>query len=307
MKLASLSLLISASLTGGMAQHAWADRTSANYSIATDTADAGGRRATSAAYTNDGSVGGIAGLSTVAAPAESAKHGYIGQLFEVVGFVVHASPTSVSEGGTRQLAPSHLLDDATLLAITPTLVNWSVISGPIGSISPGGLATAGIVPRDTPASVRGSFGGFIGSLNLTVLDSIPDNFGSYAGDKIGDDWQVQYFGLNNPNAAPSRDPDGDGQNNRFEFLAGLIPTDPASVFKLRIERTGEKTLVIFSPIISGRTYTVTYNHDLSLPPPWPPLPPGFTTTQNGDERTVTELQTQALRQRFYRVEIGTSP
>ena len=33
-------------------------RTSANYNVATDSADAGGKRATSASYTNDGGAGG---------------------------------------------------------------------------------------------------------------------------------------------------------------------------------------------------------------------------------------------------------
>ncbi len=52
-------------------------RTSASDTIATDTTDAGGRRATSANYTNDGSAGTVTGISTVAAPAETAKHGYL--------------------------------------------------------------------------------------------------------------------------------------------------------------------------------------------------------------------------------------
>ena len=35
-------------------------RTSANYTILTDTIDAGGKRAVSASYTNDGSLGAVA-------------------------------------------------------------------------------------------------------------------------------------------------------------------------------------------------------------------------------------------------------
>ena len=58
--------------------------------------------------------------------------------------------------------------------------------------------------------------------------------GSYAADGVGDDWQFQYFGLNNPNAAPLLDPDGDGQNNLFEFTAGLVPTNPLSRFLVSI-------------------------------------------------------------------------
>ena len=76
-------------ISGGTAQAG--PRTSANYTIASDTADAGGRRATSASYTNDGSAGLIAGVSTVASPSETAKHGYVAQLFEVGGFTVSAS------------------------------------------------------------------------------------------------------------------------------------------------------------------------------------------------------------------------
>ena len=48
-------------------------RTSANYNVATDSADVGGKRATSAAYTNDGSAGGIAGLSTVRGEEQTAS------------------------------------------------------------------------------------------------------------------------------------------------------------------------------------------------------------------------------------------
>src|SRR5471032_3376429 len=55
-------------------------RTSASYSITTDTADSGGVRTSSANYTNDGSAGLVAAVSTVASPAESSKSGYIGQL-----------------------------------------------------------------------------------------------------------------------------------------------------------------------------------------------------------------------------------
>jgi hypothetical protein len=40
---------------------------------------------------------------------------------------------------------------------------------------------------------------------------------------------MQYFGsTNNPSAAPSADPDGDGQNNLAEFLTGTNPTNSAS-------------------------------------------------------------------------------
>ena len=109
-------------------------------------------------------------------------------------------------------------------------ITWSIVSGPLTGINSNGLATAATVYQNTSATAQGVYAGDTGALNLTVLDTIPDNFGSYAGDGIGDDWQFQYFGLSNPNAAPLLDPDHDGHNNLFEFTAGIIPTDAASKF-----------------------------------------------------------------------------
>jgi PKD repeat protein len=44
-------------------------------------------------------------------------------------------------------------------------------------------------------------------------------------------WQLQYFNCTNcPQAAPDADPFGKGMSNTNQFLAGLNPTNPASVF-----------------------------------------------------------------------------
>ena len=181
-------------------------RTSADYTVPADTADAGGQRATSASYTNDGSLGGIVGISS-AGPAV-AKTGYIGQLTEVTALQLAATPTTVDETATRQL-----------------------------------------------------------------------------------------------NAAPLLDPDGDGQNNAFEFTAGLIPTDPLSRFNLTIAavpgQPGQKDIV-FDPIVVGRTYTVMTSPDLS-PGSWDPLV-GGNASDDGDHRTVTDSAAIETR-KFYTVEI----
>ena len=124
-------------------------RTSANYTIATDTADGGGRHATSASYTNDGSAGLVAGISTVTSPAETAKSGYIAQLFDITGFTLTAVSNTVNEGATDQLGAWQVLDDTTFLAVPAASVAWSVASGPLVSINASGLATAGIVYEAT--------------------------------------------------------------------------------------------------------------------------------------------------------------
>ena len=278
-------------------------RSSTNYSIPTDTTDAGGKRATSASYTHDGSVGGVVSISTVATPAGTAKHGYLGQLTEVTALQLAAAPTTVNETATRQLSAAQLLDDDSLNTLAATDVTWSVASGPLTGIDTAGLATASVVYENTPATAQGDYAGATGSLGLTVLDSIPDNFGSYAADGLADDWQNQYFGLNNSLAAPLLDPDGDGQNNAFEFTAGLIPTDALSRFLITISpvpgQAGQKQ-VIFDPIFGDRSYTVKTSPDLAAAS-WTTLA-GSTSSDNGSQRTVTDTSASETK-KFYTVEI----
>lgn len=278
-------------------------RTSANYTIATDVADAGGKRASSANYTNDGSAGRAVGISTVASPAETAKAGYIGQLTEVTALQLAATPATVNETATRQLSGAQLLDDLTTSAVPATIISWSVQSGPLTGIDANGLATAATVYQNTAATAQGVYLGNTGTLGLTVLDSIPDDFGNYAGDGIEDAWQFQYFGLNNPLAAPLLDPDGDNQNNLFEYAAGLVPTNPLSRFLVTIAAVpGQPTQsqVVFSPVVAGRSYTVISSPDLSAAS-WTPLS-GSTYSDNGSQRTVTDTSATATK-KFYKVEI----
>ena len=146
--------ILALAVTAGLPWTAEAgSRTSASYAVSTDTVDAGGQKTTSASYSNDASMGGIAGISTVAAPSEVAKHGYIGQLYELTGVIVSASPTTVNETSTRQLNVAANLDDATTLALPATSVIWSVFTGPITSINASGLARLRapcIKPRQPP-------------------------------------------------------------------------------------------------------------------------------------------------------------
>jgi len=279
-------------------------RTSANYSIITDTNDSGGQLTTSAAYTNNGSAG-AGGVSTVATPVEFAKSGYVGQIYDVTGLSVSAGTSSVNETATLQLAAAQLLDDTSLLALNANAVAWSVVSGPITGISSAGLATTGAVYQNTPASVQGAFASLTGTLNLTVVDSIPDNFGTYAGDGIDDAWQVQYFGLNNPNAGPTVDFDYTGQTNLFKYIAGLNPTDPTSRFTMTIApvpgQPGQKN-VIFSPVVAGRTYTVTAKTNLNTVGGWGAIN-ASAPSDNGTQCTITDLSASGAV-KFYHVEIS---
>jgi len=232
-------------------------RSSASYSVPADVADSGGRRTATAAYSNDGSIGGIGGLSTVGAPARIAKHGYPGQLLDVTNIVISANPASINENSTRQLAARLAYDDATVLPLPAASVAWGVVSGPLSGVNAAGVASSTNVYVDTLATVYGASAGRSNTLGLLVINTGIDDFASYAGDGIDDAWQVQYFGLNNPNAGPGFDPDGDGQTNYFEYVATTIPTNASSKFRLNIDPAPDPWKNLrFSPVAEKRLYTV---------------------------------------------------
>ena len=118
-------------------------------------------------------------------------------------------------------------------------------------------------------------------------------------------WRQTYFGIttNTGSAADTADPDGDGQNNLSEFVAGTVPTDAASHFNVRVAAvSGQPTQmrVIFSPRLTDRTYVVTYKTVLTAAT-WTPLS-SFTVSDNGQERTVTDLLATGGK-KYYHVEI----
>ncbi len=256
-------------------------------------------RAASAAYKHDGAIGGATSSIATSATYQN-RVGFVGQLYEVTSVTLSGAAT-VNETATLQLGATAVLNDATTLIPAASSIAWSVDSGPL-SINTGGLATAGAVYQNTSTVARGTYAGLSATLALTVLDVSLDNFGIYAADGIEDYWQVQYFGENNPLAAPTLDPDGDGHTNLFEFTAGLVPTDSNSRFRLRIEAVAGQPLqkrLVFSPIVAGRTYAVLFQNSFYSPQL---LLGNFSQSQAGDERTVTDTDATSIS-RFYHVVI----
>ncbi len=116
---------------------------------------------------------------------------------------------------------------------------------------------------------------------------------------MGEDaWQVQFFGQNNPLAAPTADASGTGQNNLLKYTAGLIPTDRDSRLLTQVGGSGVHTLTI-SPRLSDRTYTVQFSTTLQSND-WQTLT-GATIQDNGQTRTVTDPDGISTR-KFYRVQ-----
>ncbi|HEY1122719.1 MAG TPA: LamG-like jellyroll fold domain-containing protein, partial [Haloferula sp.] len=72
--------------------------------------------------------------------------------------------------------------------------------------------------------------------NPTIQISSPDIDNDGSGDGLPDGWEVKYFRVGNETLAEATahqngtgDPDGDGVNNKLEFIAGTDPTNATSV------------------------------------------------------------------------------
>ncbi len=266
-----------------------------NYTLTPETVDSGGLRGTSANYSLNASTnaGGAA-----ASASYTARSGYAGQLFDATALTITASPSTVNEASSRELSATVIHDDSTKSPLAAGSLTWSVQSGPLAGISPSGLATAAPVYQHTTAVARGSWQSLTATTTLTVLNVLPDNFSTYAGDGLPDDWQVLYFGLGNPQAAPLLDPDGDGLNNRFEYHACLVPTDRLSTFSVSISSApGGGHMVTFSPRLPGCTYTLLGSNNLSL---WAPVT--GTITDVGNTRTILDPASTAPS-RFYSIQV----
>jgi hypothetical protein len=131
------------------------------------------------------------------------------------------------------------------------------------------------------------------------------------GDGIPDWWRQAYFGAatptNNSDCATC-DSDHTGQNNLFKFAAGLNPTNPASVFLLKIAPVAgqptQKTLT-YNPILigSGQVYTVQFRTNLTGGAAYATLTTTSVLTTNGNQVSLNDTQATQT-QKFYRVNIS---
>ena len=119
-------------------------------------------------------------------------------------------------------------------------------------------------------------------------------------------WQTRYFGSpTNPLAAGNVDADGTGQNNEFKYVAGLDPTNPASIFVLMVAAvTNQPTQMnlIFSPMVNSRTYTPQFSTDM-VSGVWTQLTGYAGPVTNGSQATITDMNA-APSNEFYRIDIG---
>lgn len=111
-------------------------------------------------------------------------------------------------------------------------------------------------------------------------------------------WQLQYFGCDDCGQSQANsDADGTGQNNFFKYVAGLDPTNPASVFTF----VPRGTNLVFGPLVAGRTYMALYSTDLTSAV-WLPLTSAVTNF-SGSNGTIIDTN-PALPQKFYLLQIS---
>jgi hypothetical protein len=200
---------------------------STDYSLEPAVLDGGGTAGSSANYALNPSIGpGAAGSSA----GYMMRGGFSGMLSDAASLVLTAADAagSLNERATLQLEARIRYDDDTVaaLALPAASLTWSVAAGPLAAINSAGLATAGSVYQDTPATARAIYQEAEGRLPLTVLNLTNDDFGTYAADGLPDPWQVQYFGESGmpATAGPEADADADGLSNFSEYAFGMNPS-----------------------------------------------------------------------------------
>jgi hypothetical protein len=277
--------------------------TPATYELVTATThSAGGGLARSGQYSANTDTSDSGGIATGANPV--LKGNFIGQLYDPVLLTPAALPASVAENATTQLSAAVTMDDDTFLPLAAGMARWSVVSGPVNSIHAAThIATAGTVYQNETAVLRAEHAGLHAALNLPVLNANTDDLAQYSGDAIDDAWQVQYFGLPpNLNATPTANPDFDGQDNLFEFLAGNHPNDAASFFQTQpVLFTPGAFSIVINKVVPGTQYTVLKTSDLNAPLSWVPLttftPPAVQTN------VIVEDPAPAPERGFYKVSL----
>jgi hypothetical protein len=134
--------------------------------------------------------------------------------------------------------------------------------------------------------------------NIAVTGTVSGGSSPY------DTW-ASSFGLDPAtDGAPTADPDGDGQKNLFEFIAGVVPNDARSRFHWRVEEdplNSGQSRIVFSPRFGDRTYNLKTSTTLQVSD-WIDFT-GGSVIDDGDERTVIDPDTSDAS-KFYRLEIA---
>jgi 1,4-alpha-glucan branching enzyme len=127
------------------------------------------------------------------------------------------------------------------------------------------------------------------------------------GDGIPDWWRLEWFGSSSSTnstactaCCAACDADGTGQNNFFDYVAGLNPTDPTQIFTVQIAASNQVMNLTFGPINDGLTYTVQSSPDLVN---YTGLASSTAPQTNGSQVAISDLAPWPSNE-FYRVQIS---
>jgi uncharacterized repeat protein (TIGR01451 family) len=199
--------------------------------------------------------------------------------------------------------PATYTKGTAITANTPTSSGGAVVSYTVSPALPTGLSldTSTGVISGTPAAEA-----VAGSYTVTATNS-----GGSTTTPVGitvvspyTAWSDQY----NLVQGPDGDDDGDGNANIFEFCAGLVPTNAASVFQTEVSpvpNEPSQIAISFGPVFSGRTYTLK-TADFLTSGAWIPLSGGASSdagTEPNIIRTVIDNADLGTN-KFYKIEIS---
>jgi len=141
-------------------------------------------------------------------------------------------------------------------------------------------------------------------LDQAMYNSISNQVFQNTGIVTFGSWLEQYFGCtNDPDAAPTADPSGDGQDNYTKFLAGMNPTNAASYFHI-LSATNEGNDMFVSWLCGGGRTNVLQT-TTNLVGSWSNVSPNIVLAGDGDSIT-NYLDAGAVTNasaRFYRVRL----
>lgn len=201
----------------------------------------------------------------------------------------------------------------------PNIYRYDSLLGTTGNLT-AGQAGSGPVLWDSQPVVN-SDGGTVAFLSLGSglaspdLNRAPDGF-AFAmdvgmpldtdGDGIPDWWMIQYFGHPTGQASDlslaQDDADGTGMSNLQKYLAGLNPTNPASLFRITSINPQAASTLISWQAGGGRTNVVQAAAVVSGP--YTNVSPDISLPGSGDVFTNYLDTTTNQPTRFYRIKLG---
>lgn len=165
-----------------------------------------------------------------------------------------------------------------------------------------------VLSVDVSSAVFQSYGSGLGFGHVSRLQDVfaallpPAANADTDGDGVPDWWMIQYFGHITGQAGDlslaQDDPNGTGMTTLQDFIAGMNPTDPNSVFQVLVSppaSSGGNVTLVWSAV-AGRSYSVQYKDSLD-DPAWRAL--SGTPTINGHQGQFAVPTDQASR--YYRI------